>query len=494
MEVSTMLDSEIREGLTFDDVLLLPAHSQVLPREVDLTTYLTPQIKLNIPLLSAAMDTVTEARTAIGMAREGGIGIVHKNMPPAAQALEVDQVKKSESGMIVDPITMDPDQKIYEALQLMEKYRISGVPITKNGLLVGILTNRDLRFVTQLDQLISNVMTKNKLFTVPPGTTLEEAKKHLHEHRIEKLLVVDEDFVLKGLITIKDIEKVRKYPNACKDEMGRLRVGAAVGVGADLAERLERLVKSGVDAIIIDTAHGHSQAVLDAVAETRYNYPDLSLIAGNIATASAAEALIKAGANAVKVGIGPGSICTTRVVAGVGVPQITAISDVARIARKFGVPLIADGGIKYSGELPKAIAAGADTIMIGSLFAGTDESPGETILFQGRTYKTYRGMGSIGAMKQGSKDRYFQADETDIKLVPEGIEGRVPFRGPLSENVHQLMGGLRSGMGYTGCRSIKELQEKGQFMRITNAGLRESHVHDVSITHEAPNYRIEKIG
>jgi IMP dehydrogenase len=494
MEVSTMLDSEIREGLTFDDVLLLPAHSQVLPREVDLTTYLTPQIKLNIPLLSAAMDTVTEARTAIGMAREGGIGIVHKNMPPAAQALEVDQVKKSESGMIVDPITMDPDQKIYEALQLMEKYRISGVPITKNGLLVGILTNRDLRFETQLDQPISNVMTKNKLVTVPPGTTLEEAKKHLHEHRIEKLLVVDEDFVLKGLITIKDIEKVRKYPNACKDEMGRLRVGAAVGVGADLAERLERLVKSGVDAIIIDTAHGHSQAVLDAVAETRYNYPDLSLIAGNIATASAAEALIKAGANAVKVGIGPGSICTTRVVAGVGVPQITAISDVARIARKFGVPLIADGGIKYSGELPKAIAAGADTIMIGSLFAGTDESPGETILFQGRTYKTYRGMGSIGAMKQGSKDRYFQADETDIKLVPEGIEGRVPFRGPLSENVHQLMGGLRSGMGYTGCRSIKELQEKGQFMRITNAGLRESHVHDVSITHEAPNYRIEKIG
>lgn len=487
-----MLDPEIREGLTFDDVLLLPAHSQVLPRDVDLTTYLTPQIKLNIPLLSAAMDTVTEARAAITMAREGGIGIVHKNMSPAAQALEVDQVKKSESGMIVDPITMDPDQKIYEALELMKKYRISGVPITKNGHLVGILTNRDLRFETQLDQPISNVMTKDKLVTVPPGTTLEEAKKHLHEHRIEKLLVVDDSYALQGLITIKDIEKVRKYPNACKDEMGRLRVGAAVGVGEDFEERLSLLMNTGVDAIIIDTAHGHSQSVIDAVAEARRNYPDLSLIAGNIATANAAEALIKAGANAVKVGIGPGSICTTRVVAGVGVPQITAIADVSSITRKFGVPLIADGGIKYSGELPKAIAAGADTIMIGSLFAGTDESPGETILFQGRTYKTYRGMGSIGAMKQGSKDRYFQAGAEDVKLVPEGIEGRVPFRGPLSENVHQLMGGLRSGMGYTGCKTIKDLQENGQFMRITNAGLRESHVHDVNITHEAPNYRIEK--
>jgi IMP dehydrogenase len=492
MEVSAMLDSEIREGLTFDDVLLLPAHSKVLPRDVDLTTYLTPQIKLNIPLLSAAMDTVTEARTAICMAREGGIGIVHKNMSPAEQAMEVDQVKKSESGMIVDPITMDPDQKIYEALELMKKYRISGVPITKNGHLVGILTNRDLRFETQLDQPISNVMTKENLVTVPPGTTLEEAKKHLHEHRIEKLLVVDDSYALQGLITIKDIEKVRKYPNACKDDIGRLRVGAAVGVGDDLEDRLDRLVNTGVDAIIIDTAHGHSQGVIDAVAEARRNYPDLSLIAGNIATSAAAEILIKAGVNAVKVGIGPGSICTTRVVAGVGVPQITAIADVATVTRKLGVPLIADGGIKYSGELPKAIAAGADTIMIGSLFAGTDESPGETILFQGRTYKTYRGMGSIGAMKQGSKDRYFQGDAEDIKLVPEGIEGRVPFRGPLSENVHQLMGGLRSGMGYTGCKTIKDLQENGQFMRITNAGLRESHVHDVNITHEAPNYRIEK--
>jgi IMP dehydrogenase len=426
------------------------------------------------------------------MAREGGIGIVHKNMSPAEQAMEVDQVKKSESGMIVDPITMDPDQKIYEALELMKKYRISGVPITKNGHLVGILTNRDLRFETQLDQPISNVMTKENLVTVPPGTTLEEAKKHLHEHRIEKLLVVDDSYALQGLITIKDIEKVRKYPNACKDDMGRLRVGAAVGVGDDLEDRLDRLVNTGVDAIIIDTAHGHSQGVIDAVAEARRNYPDLSLIAGNIATSAAAEILIKAGVNAVKVGIGPGSICTTRVVAGVGVPQITAIADVATVTRKLGVPLIADGGIKYSGELPKAIAAGADTIMIGSLFAGTDESPGETILFQGRTYKTYRGMGSIGAMKQGSKDRYFQGDAEDIKLVPEGIEGRVPFRGPLSENVHQLMGGLRSGMGYTGCKTIKDLQENGQFMRITNAGLRESHVHDVNITHEAPNYRIEK--
>ncbi|MBW2450948.1 MAG: IMP dehydrogenase [Deltaproteobacteria bacterium] len=488
-----MLESEISEGLTFDDVLLVPAHSAVLPRDVDLTTYLTPKIKLNIPLLSAAMDTVTEARTAICMAREGGIGIVHKNMSPAEQALEVDQVKKSESGMIVDPITMDPDQKIFEALELMQKYRISGVPITKNGKLVGILTNRDLRFETRLDQPISKVMTKDKLVTVPPGTTLEEAKKHLHEHRIEKLLVVDDAYTLRGLITIKDIEKVRKYPNACKDDIGRLRVGAAVGVGQDLEERLELLVKSGVDAIVIDTAHGHSQAVVDAVHETHRNYPDISLIAGNIATAEAAEALIKAGADAVKVGIGPGSICTTRVIAGVGVPQITAIANVSAVTRKKGVPIIADGGIKYSGELPKAIAAGADTIMIGSLFAGTDESPGETILYQGRTYKSYRGMGSIGAMKKGSKDRYFQADvETEVKLVPEGIEGRVPFRGPLSANIHQLIGGLRSGMGYTGCASIAELQSKGQFMRITNAGLRESHVHDVNITHESPNYRIEK--
>lgn len=395
--------------------------------------------------------------------------------------------------MIVDPITMDPDQKIYEALEVMKKYRISGVPVTKNGKLVGIMTNRDLRFETNLEQPIANVMTKDKLVTVPPGTTLEEAKFHLHEHRIEKLLVVDDNFALKGLITIKDIEKVRKYPNACKDSLGRLRVGAAVGVGADLEERTEALVKAGVDILVVDTAHGHSQGVLDTIARVRKQYPELQLCAGNIATAAAAKALIDAGVNAVKVGIGPGSICTTRVVAGVGVPQITAIREVSKVTHSAGVPLIADGGIKFSGDLPKAIAAGADVIMIGSLFAGTEESPGETILYQGRTYKSYRGMGSLGAMKQGSKDRYFQGDvETDTKLVPEGIEGRVPFRGPLSDNIHQLMGGLRSGMGYTGCKTIQELQQNGQFVRITNAGLRESHVHDVTITQEAPNYRIER--
>ncbi len=488
-----MLDAEIPEGLTFDDVLLVPAHSEVLPKEADISTWLTPKIRLNMPLLSAAMDTVTEARAAITMAREGGMGIIHKNMTPEEQAIEVDQVKKSESGMIVDPITMEPEQKIYEALALMKQYRISGVPICKDGRLVGILTNRDLRFETQLDQPIANVMTRENLVTVPPGTTLEEAKKHLHEHRIEKLLVVDDGGVLKGLITIKDIEKVRKYPNACKDDIGRLRVGAAVGVGPDREARVEALVRAGVDAIVIDTAHGHSQGVIDAVTDTRRQYPDLQLIAGNIATGEAAEALIRAGVDAVKVGIGPGSICTTRVVAGVGVPQITAIANVARVARKYGVPLIADGGIKYSGEIAKAIAAGADVVMIGSLFAGTEESPGETILYQGRTYKAYRGMGSLGAMKQGSKDRYFQGDvDTDVKLVPEGIEGRVPYRGPLSDNIHQLLGGLRAGMGYTGCKTIRELQEKARFMRITNAGLRESHVHDVSITHEAPNYRIER--
>ncbi len=487
-----MQDAEIPIGLTFDDVLLVPAHSQVLPKEVDLTTQLTRTIKLNIPLLSAAMDTVTESRAAICMAREGGLGIIHKNMSPTAQATEVDQVKKSESGMIVDPITMEPDQKIYEALKVMEKYRISGVPVTKNGKLVGIMTNRDLRFETNVDQPISNVMTKENLVTVPPGTTLEEAKYHLHKHRIEKLLVVDDKGVLKGLITIKDIEKVRKYPSACKDDLGRLRVGAAVGVGADLDERAAALVKAGVDLLVIDTAHGHSQGVLDTIARIRKEYPQVQLMAGNIATAAAAQALVDAGVDAIKVGIGPGSICTTRVVAGVGVPQVTAIQQVAKVARAAGIPLIADGGIKFSGDLPKAVAAGADVIMIGSLFAGTEESPGETILYQGRTYKSYRGMGSMGAMKQGSKDRYFQADEDDVKLVPEGIEGRVPYRGPLSDNIHQLIGGLRSGMGYTGCRTIKDLQQKGQFVRITNAGLRESHVHDVTITQEAPNYRMER--
>jgi len=487
-----MNDVDIPTGLTFDDVLLLPAHSLVLPKDAVLTTQLTAKITLNIPLLSAAMDTVTESRTAICMAREGGMGIIHKNMTPAEQAREVDQVKKSESGMIVDPITMDPDQKIHEALAVMKQYRISGVPVTRNGQLMGIMTNRDLRFETNLDQPISNVMTKDKLVTVPPGTTLEEAKKHLHAHRIEKLLVVDDNFTLKGLITIKDIEKVRKYPHACKDSFGRLRVGAAVGVGDDLEARAAALVAVGVDLIVIDTAHGHSQKVLDAVAQIRHTYPDLQLMAGNIATGAAARALIDAGVNVVKVGIGPGSICTTRIVAGVGVPQISAIRDVAKVCHAAKIPLVADGGIKFSGDLPKAIAAGADVIMIGSLFAGTEESPGDTILYQGRTYKSYRGMGSLGAMKQGSKDRYFQADETDVKLVPEGIEGRVPYRGPLSDNIHQLMGGLRSGMGYTGCRTLKELQENGQFVRITNAGLRESHVHDVTITQESPNYRLER--
>ena len=489
-----MLDKELREGLTFDDVLLLPAHSAILPKEADLSTWITPNISLNIPLLSAAMDTVTEARTAICMAREGGMGIIHKNLTIAEQASEVDKVKKSESGMIVDPITMRPTQKIREALEIMQKYRISGVPVTNaKGKLVGILTNRDLRFETDFDLPIAERMTKRNLVTVPVGTTLEEAREHLKHTRVEKLLVVDNERYLKGLITIKDIEKVKKYPQACKDSLGRLRVGAAVGPTEDMEARAEALLRAGADVIVIDTAHGHSQGVIEGVLRLRASFPRIELIAGNIATAAAAEVLIKAGADAVKVGIGPGSICTTRIVAGVGVPQISAIADVARITRKKGIPLIADGGIKYSGELPKAIAAGADVIMIGSLFAGTDESPGETILYQGRTYKSYRGMGSLGAMKQGSKDRYFQGDvENEVKLVPEGIEGRVPYRGPLSSTIHQLMGGLRSGMGYTGCRTLKELQENASFLRITNAGLRESHVHDVAITHEAPNYRVER--
>jgi IMP dehydrogenase len=487
-----MLDNSIIEGLTFDDVLLLPAHSLILPRDVDLSTRLTNTIALNIPLVSAAMDTVTEARTAITMAREGGIGFIHKNLTIGQQALEVDKVKKSESGMIVDPITMRPNQKIRDALDMMAKYRISGVPITKaNGKLVGILTNRDLRFETDLDIPISERMTKKNLVTVSVGTTLEEAKEHLKHTRVEKLLVVDNDRFLKGLITIKDIEKVRKYPNACKDSLGRLRVGAAVGPTDDMDARIDALVKAGVDVVVIDTAHGHSQGVIDAVTATKARFPDLQVIAGNIATAAAAEALIKAGADAIKVGIGPGSICTTRVVAGIGVPQVTAISECSRVAKKFGVPVIADGGIKFSGDLTKAVAAGADVIMIGSLFAGTEESPGDTVLYQGRTYKSYRGMGSIGAMKEGSKDRYFQSDvESDIKLVPEGIEGMVPLRGPLGINIHQLIGGLRAGMGYTGSASLKDLQENGRFVKITSAGLKESHVHDVTITKEAPNYRV----
>jgi len=487
-----MLDATIPEGLTFDDVLLIPAHSQILPRDVDLSTRLTRNILLHIPLVSAAMDSVTEARTAICMAREGGLGFIHKNFTIEEQAMEVDKVKKSESGMIVDPITMRPTQKIREALEMMAKYRISGVPITKtNGKLLGILTNRDLRFETDLDIPISERMTRKNLVTVPVGTTLEGAKEILKHTRVEKLLVVDNDRFLKGLITIKDIEKVRKYPNACKDSLGRLRVGAAVGPTANMEARVEALIRAGVDVLVIDTAHGHSQGVIDAVRTIKQNFKGIELVAGNIATAEAAEALIKAGADAIKVGIGPGSICTTRVVAGVGVPQITAISNCASIAREYDIPVIADGGVKYSGDLPKAVAAGADLIMIGSLFAGTEESPGDTILYQGRAYKSYRGMGSIGAMKEGSKDRYFQGDvESEVKLVPEGIEGMVQLRGPLSANIHQLAGGLRAGMGYTGCLTIKELQLKGRFVRITGAGLKESHVHDVTITKEAPNYRV----
>lgn len=486
-----MVPEKPLESLTFDDVLLIPAESSVLPREVDLSTNLTRTIRLNIPMISAAMDTVTESQMAISMAREGGIGIVHRNMSIATQASEVDKAKKSESGMIVDPITMDPDRKIYEALEIMKKYRISGVPVTREGKLLGILTNRDLRFETHLDQPISAVMTKENLVTAPVGITLEESKRLLHKNRIEKLLVVDEQNNLKGLITIKDIEKTIKYPNSCKDNLGRLRVGAAVGVSADREARVEALLKAGADVIVIDTSHGHSRSVIEAIRETKRAFPNIELIAGNVATAEGAEALIKAGAEAVKVGVGPGSICTTRVIAGVGVPQITAIFETAGVAKRYGIPLIADGGVKFSGDITKALAAGADSVMIGGLFAGTDESPGEMVLYQGRSYKMYRGMGSLEAMKGGSKDRYYQDDvESEIKLVPEGIEGRVPYKGPLSSSVYQLLGGLRSGMGYLGCRNLKELREKSRFTRVTSAGLRESHVHDVIITKEAPNYSL----
>jgi IMP dehydrogenase len=484
-----MVTEKLPEGLTFDDVLLIPAESSILPREVDLATNLTATISLNMPLISSAMDTVTEALMAIAMAREGGIGIIHRNMPVAAQAAEVDKVKKSESGMIVDPITMDPDQKIFEALEIMRKYRISGVPVTRRGKLMGILTNRDLRFETQLEQPISAVMTRENLITAPVGITLEESKRLLHKNRIEKLLVVDEQNNLKGLITIKDIEKAIQYPNSCKDKLGRLRVGAAVGVGADRETRVEALLKAGADVIVVDSAHGHSRNVLEAVRETRRVFPECQVVAGNVATAEGAEALIKAGAQAVKIGVGPGSICTTRVIAGVGVPQITAIQESARVAGRHGIPVIADGGIKFSGDVTKALAAGADTVMIGGLFAGTDESPGEMVLYQGRSYKMYRGMGSLEAMKRGSRDRYAQEDvESEVKLVPEGIEGRVPYKGPISSSIFQLLGGLRAGMGYVGCRRLAELKEKARFTRITNAGLRESHVHDVIITKEAPNY------
>lgn len=487
-----MIDDKIKTGLTFDDVLLLPAKSDVLPKDAETSTYLTKDIKLNIPLISAAMDSVTESATAIALAQEGGLGIIHKNLTIEEQALEVDKVKKSESGMIVDPITIGPGQHIYEALDIMKKYKISGIPVTEKSKLVGILTNRDLRFEKNLYLKVADVMTKEGLVTVPEGTTLEESKALLHKHRIEKLLVVDSDYKLKGLITIKDIEKSIKYPNACKDSLGRLRVGAAVGVGEDRDARVEALLKAGVDVIAVDTAHGHSKGVVDSVKEIKKKFPECRLIAGNIATAEAAEDLINAGADAIKVGIGPGSICTTRIVAGVGVPQLTAISDCAKVGRKHGVPVIADGGIKYSGDIVKALAGGADIVMIGSLFAGTDESPGETVLFQGRTYKVYRGMGSVGAMKAGSKDRYFQDEvDSEIKLVPEGIEGRVPYRGPISSTIHQMIGGLRAGMGYTGCKDIEELRTKATFVKISPAGLKESHVHDVTITKEAPNYRMD---
>ena len=488
-----MLEQEVLPvGLTFDDVLLIPAESAVLPRDIDVSTRLTERITLNIPLVSAAMDTVTESKTAIAMAQDGGLGIIHRNLPVPAQAGEVEKVKKYESGMIFEPITITAEQKIADAQEIMTKFGISGLPVTHNGKLVGILTNRDLRFEKKLDRRVSEVMTKDKLITVKPGVGLDEAKELLHRHRIEKLLVVDDDFELKGLITVKDIQKTIQYPNACKDQRGRLRVGAAVGVGPDWEERVEALVRAGVDLIAVDTAHGHSRNVLDVVGQIRRRYPDLDLAGGNVATAEGAAALIEAGVNVVKVGVGPGSICTTRIVSGVGVPQITAIGSCAKAAAKFNVPVIADGGIKYSGDITKALAAGAGSVMIGSLFAGTEESPGETILFQGRTYKSYRGMGSIGAMGQGSRDRYGQADVMDSnKLVPEGIEGQVPYKGALSFNIHQLVGGLRAGMGYLGCKDVAMLQSKAKFMQITSASLREGHVHDVFITKEAPNYRVE---
>jgi IMP dehydrogenase len=487
-----MSESGIREALTFDDVLLVPGESAVLPAEVTIRTRLTREIEIEIPLLSAAMDTVTEHETAICLAQNGGIGVVHKNLPPAAQAAEVDKVKRSEAGMIVAPITMSPEQRIYEALEVMARYRISGVPITRDGKAVGILTNRDLRFVRDTHQEISKVMTRENLVTVPPGTTMERAKELLHAHRIEKLLVVDSSGTLRGLITIKDIEKSERFPHASKDELGRLRCGAAIGTGPDRLERAQALIDAGVDVIVVDTAHGHSKGVLDTVEELRRTFSELPIVGGNVATAEGTEDLIKAGVSAVKIGVGPGSICTTRVVAGVGVPQFTAVMDAARVAARSDIPVIADGGIKFSGDVVKALAGGASSVMVGALFAGTDEAPGEVVLYQGRSYKVYRGMGSLGAMTDGSADRYFQAEVRDAsKLVPEGIEGRIPYRGSLTSNIHQLVGGLRSGMGYVGARTLAELRQKARFVRISSAGLQESHVHDVIITKEAPNYRID---
>ncbi|BDQ02132.1 IMP dehydrogenase [Ignavibacterium sp.] len=490
-----MLDKKLlTEGLTFDDVLLIPSRSKVLPREVDVSTYLTGEIKLNIPLISAAMDTVTESEMAIAMAREGGIGILHKNMTIEKQCEEVDKVKRSESGMIQDPITLTPDKTIGEALQLMKKYSISGIPVVDNkGKLVGILTNRDLRFEPNHSLPVSELMTKENLITAPIGTTLEKAEKILQKYKIEKLPVVDKNGKLRGLITFKDILKKKKHPNACKDDLGRLRVGAAVGITYDTIERVQELFNSGADVIVIDTAHGHSEGVLHTIKEIRRKFKYEQIIAGNIGTYEGALDLINLGVDAIKVGIGPGSICTTRVVAGVGIPQITAISEAHRAASKKGIPIIADGGIRHTGDVPKAIVAGADSVMIGGLFAGVDESPGEKILYEGRSFKLYRGMGSLGAMKQGSKDRYFQDAEDDIaKLVPEGVEGRVPYKGPLSDTIYQIIGGLRAAMGYCGTRDITTLKKKGRFIKITLAGLRESHPHDIIITQEAPNYSLKK--
>jgi len=482
----------LETAFSFDDVLLLPGYSDVLPRDVDTCSPLTKNIALNIPLVSAAMDTVTESETSISMAREGGIGFIHRNLSIESQAIEVDKVKKSESGMIVDPVTIHPDQLVHEVLHLMNKYRISGVPVTKGEKLVGIVTNRDLRFETNLDKKISEVMTKENLVKVSEGITLEDSKSLLHQHRIEKLLVVDSDDRLIGMITIKDIEKVKKYPNACKDKLGRLRVGAAVGVGSDMEERVEALLRAGADVILIDTSHGHTKNVIEAVKKLKGNFKDIELIAGNVGTAEGAEALVKAGVDGVKIGIGPGSICTTRIVAGVGIPQITAIMNCAEISKKTGIPLIADGGIKFSGDVTKALGAGAHVVMIGGLFAGTEESPGELVIYQGRSYKSYRGMGSIEAMQKGSGDRYYQGEDiAGDKMVPEGIVGRVPYRGKLTDNIFQLIGGLKAGMGYVGCRNLEELREKARFIQISAAGMRESHVHDVIITKEAPNYRLD---
>ena len=477
---------KVVEGLTFDDVLLIPQKSEVIPRDIDLTTHLTQKIKLNIPLISAAMDTVTEAPLAIAIAREGGIGIIHKNMSIEQQKTEVDKVKRSEHGVIVDPFFLAPDNTLKDADNLMGRYKISGVPITENGKLVGIITNRDLRFETDYTKPIHMAMTKENLITAPEGTTLAEAQEILRTHKIEKLPIVDKDGMLKGLITIKDIEKAVRYPSSARDENGRLLAGAAIGVTADVLDRVEALVSANVDVVVLDSAHGHSQNILNTLKKVKEAFPSLQVVAGNVATAEATQALIEAGADAVKVGIGPGSICTTRIVAGIGVPQVTAIYDSAMVAKKYNIPIIADGGIKYSGDLTKAVAAGADVIMIGSLFAGCEESPGEFELYQGRRFKVYRGMGSIGAMNDGSKDRYFQQDAK--KLVPEGVEGRVEYTGALSDTVYQLLGGLRSGMGYCGTKTIPDLKENGKFIRITGAGLKESHPHDIQITKEAPNY------